>query len=45
MAFMQNIDNPVIVDIFAALADFVAAGRAKRDFFSNRLVTLGAKSH
>jgi hypothetical protein len=45
MAFMQNIDNPVIVDVFAALSDFVAAGRAKRNFFGDRLVTLGAKSH
>jgi hypothetical protein len=45
MTFVKNIDDPVIVDVFAAFTDFVSAGRTERDIFGNRLVTFGAESH
>jgi hypothetical protein len=45
MTLMQNIDNPVIIDVFTAFTDFVAAGRTKCNFFGYRLVTFGAESH
>jgi hypothetical protein len=45
MTFVKNIDDPVIVDVFAAFTDFVSTGRTDRDIFGNRLVTFGAESH
>jgi hypothetical protein len=45
MTFMKNIDDPIIIDVFAAFTDFVSAGRTVRDLFGNRLVTFGAESH
>jgi L-fucose isomerase-like protein len=42
---MKNIDDPIIIDVFAAFTDFVSAGRTVRDLFGNRLVTFGAESH
>jgi hypothetical protein len=45
VAFVQNIHNPVIVDVFAAFADFISTSRAKGNLFGNRLITFGAESH
>jgi hypothetical protein len=45
MAFVKNIDDAVIIDVFASFADFVAAGRTEPDLFGNRLVTFRAESH
>ena len=45
MTFVQNIDDSVIINVFAAFTDFIAAGRAECNFFGDRLVTFGAKSH
>jgi hypothetical protein len=42
---VQNIDNAVIVDVFSALADFIAAGRTNVDLFGDRLVAFWTKSH
>jgi hypothetical protein len=42
VTFVKNIDDPVIVDVFAAFTDFVSAGRTERDVFGDRLVTFGA---
>jgi hypothetical protein len=45
MTFVENINDPVIVDVLASFADFVAACRTQLDVFGNRLVTFGAESH
>jgi hypothetical protein len=42
MAFVKNIDDPVIVDVFTSFADFSAAGRAEPDLFGYGLITSGA---
>jgi hypothetical protein len=45
MTFVKNIDNPIIVNVFAALTDFVSAGRTEGNFFGYRLITFGTESH
>jgi hypothetical protein len=39
---VKNIDDPVIVDVFASFTDFVTAGRTERDLFGHGLITFGA---
>jgi hypothetical protein len=45
VAFVKNIHNPVIVDVFPAFADLISTGRAMGNLFGNRLITFGAEFH
>jgi hypothetical protein len=45
MAFMQNIDDTVIVNVFSTFSNFVATRRADSDLFGYRLIALWAKFH
>jgi hypothetical protein len=42
MTFVKNINDPVIVDVFASFTDLGTAGRAERDLFGYGLITFGA---
>jgi hypothetical protein len=45
VALLQNINDPVIVNVFSSFADVISAGRADGDLFGNRLVAIWTQSH
>jgi hypothetical protein len=42
---VENIDNAVIVNVFAPFADYTAAGGTGGNFFCHRLIALWTKLH
>jgi hypothetical protein len=45
VAFVEYIDNAVIVDVFSPFADYTAAGGTGGDFFRHRLIAFWTKFH
>ena len=45
MAFVENIDNTVIINVFSPLADNTAAGGAGGNFFGHGLIAFWTNFH
>jgi hypothetical protein len=45
VALVQNVNNPIIVNVLSSFSDFVAARGTQSDLFGYRLITIWTKFH